>query len=247
VTLIPNLADRYGLRDPRAFDFPVVDRYERLFTNLGGGGPNFPVVPVNDPRVAHLADLFAARYIITPVVGPLPSHGFSRPVDVNPGALPRSWVAYSWRPAKGENAALFQIAASTSAQARDAPVVEGSGPAPARAGAAATPARITLDQAEHVRVQVTAQRAGYLILDDTYYPGWHATVDGRPAPILPANVNFRAVPIPPGPHVVSFRYDPASVTVGGAVSAASALVMVLAGGLFWLRGRRRRTGSADRA
>jgi uncharacterized membrane protein YfhO len=61
---------------------------------------------------------------------------------------------------------------------------------------------------------VHAARPAQLILDDTYYPGWKATVDGHDAPIHPANVAFRAVSVPAGDHTVRFSYEPASVRIG---------------------------------
>jgi Bacterial membrane protein YfhO len=104
-----------------------------------------------------------------------------------------------------------------------------------------------VDHAEEVEVDATAQRSGYLILDDSFYPGWQATVDGHPARILPANENFRAVAIPAGRDVIAFRYRPASFFVGAAISLATALVMISCGLFWWARGRRQRAPQASSA
>lgn len=53
----------------------------------------------------------------------------------------------------------------------------------------------------------TSQRC-FLILLDAYFPGWKVWVDGRPAKIYPANYLFRAVFLPPGEHVIEFRFIP---------------------------------------
>ncbi len=41
---------------------------------------------------------------------------------------------------------------------------------------------------------------------DAWAPGWTATIDGEPASIERADLLVRAVKIPAGAHVVSFRY-----------------------------------------
>ena len=71
------------------------------------------------------------------------------------------------------------------------------------------------------RVVVQADGPGYLLLTDAYFPGWAATVDGRPAEILRADVMFRAVALPPGAQEVVFTYAPGSVTVGLWVSGVA--------------------------
>jgi hypothetical protein len=48
-------------------------------------------------------------------------------------------------------------------------------------------------------------------------------VDGSPEALWRANLAFRAVRVPPGEHLVVFRYDPASVRAGLILGAAAAL------------------------
>jgi hypothetical protein len=52
---------------------------------------------------------------------------------------------------------------------------------------------------------------GFLLVHDLYYPGWVAEVDGRQAPIIQADLLFRAVKIPAGAHHVTFRFAPFSL------------------------------------
>jgi uncharacterized membrane protein YfhO len=67
---------------------------------------------------------------------------------------------------------------------------------------------------------------GYLVRAYTYYPGWRATVDGRPTEILRANYAFMALPLGPGEHRVELRYRPVSLTFGAVVSGLSLLVVI---------------------
>ncbi|MDY7042319.1 MAG: YfhO family protein, partial [Chloroflexota bacterium] len=79
----------------------------------------------------------------------------------------------------------------------------------------------------HLEVTVTTPVAGYLVVSDMFYPGWVATVDGEPRPVLQANYCFRAVRIEPGEHRVHFEFRPRSWTVGLAISAVTACALLL--------------------
>ncbi len=86
---------------------------------------------------------------------------------------------------------------------------------------------------------MTCQRKSpaLLILADTFYPGWQATVDGDPAPIYRTNVLLRGVPVPAGEHEVVFRYAPASWRQGLLFSAAGGVLLLLCWAAPWLRAR----------
>jgi uncharacterized membrane protein YfhO len=79
--------------------------------------------------------------------------------------------------------------------------------------------RIVSWRPDFIRVEADAAADGYVVLVDTYDPEWRATVDGRPARIVRANVAFRAVALTRGRHVVDFRYRPRPVAWGLAISA----------------------------
>ena len=63
----------------------------------------------------------------------------------------------------------------------------------------------------NTRIDIAAEApdgGGYVVLNDIWHPWWVATVDGESAPILRANVIFRAVRIPAGAHRVHFAFRP---------------------------------------
>lgn len=72
-----------------------------------------------------------------------------------------------------------------------------------------------------VTIEVSSETEAYLILNDAYYPGWKATVNGEPVPVYRANVMFRAVPIPAGESTVVFYFEPdlwrTALMIGGVV------------------------------
>jgi len=90
-----------------------------------------------------------------------------------------------------------------------------------------------------VVVEAFLQRPGYLVLTDTFFPGWEAEVDsgGRPCPgrILPADLAFRALFLPGGRHTVTFTYKPVSFRVGMWASLASVLCFIVAPMVFRAR------------
>jgi uncharacterized membrane protein YfhO len=62
-----------------------------------------------------------------------------------------------------------------------------------------------------------------VVLSDTYYPGWYASVDGQPTPIYEVDLALRAVAVPKGTHNVNFRYRPPSVYWGATLTLAGLL------------------------
>ncbi len=250
VTALPaNLAERYGLKDARAgVDLPFPSRYADLWTRLDGQGGDERSYDIRTPRAQLLADVFAARYVLLSPGDTVP--GWLAPVfrsaggtvAENPTALPRAWVAYGWRQAYAEPNSVAETALSTRAQLERSPVIEGAPAPPAGPVTAPSPARLTTDGYQRVTVDATALHPGYLVLDDSAYPGWSVTVDGRGAAWTPANANFRAVALTPGHHIVTFIYRPSSVIAGGVISALCALALI-ALALLSVRFRTRR---ADR-
>jgi uncharacterized membrane protein YfhO len=94
---------------------------------------------------------------------------------------------------------------------------------------------------ESVELETTVERPALLVLTDTFYPGWEATVDGRPTPVLRADYLFRAVPVAAGHHTVRFTYRPASVRVGAACTGVALLTLAAVGVASWRRRRRQST------
>ena len=87
----------------------------------------------------------------------------------------------------------------------------------AAAPVAGAPARIVAYSADELAIG--ASGPGLLVVSDTYYPGWRATVDGVPAALLRTNLHLRGVALAPGAHDVRVWYDPLSVKAGFAVTA----------------------------
>lgn len=118
-------------------------------------------------------------------------------------------------------------------------------PRPAPAGFSGV-VEIVEDRADRVGLTAELSHDGHVVLADTHDPGWRATVDGRPAPLLRANVAFRAIPVPAGRHDVDLVYRPPVVLAGLAVSALT-FVFILAVALAIPWRRRSLPGDSTRA
>ncbi|NDJ59776.1 MAG: YfhO family protein [Chloroflexi bacterium] len=83
------------------------------------------------------------------------------------------------------------------------------------------------DDINQLTLQVDVNRAGWLVLADTDYPGWTVTVDGQPGVIERANLAFRAIALEPGTQTVIFDYQPGWLLPGALVSVMSLLVLLV--------------------
>jgi len=98
----------------------------------------------------------------------------------------------------------------------------------ARAPGPAGSAQVTNRRAGALDIDVAADRAGILVLSQAWFPGWHASVDGRPAPVTRVDGIVQGVPIGAGRHYVALRYRAPGLRTGAAVSAATAIALALA-------------------
>ncbi|HUG54552.1 MAG TPA: YfhO family protein [Vicinamibacteria bacterium] len=140
-----------------------------------------------------------------------------------PGTRPRAWVAAGVRVAADE-AALAVLLAPSFDPATEIVLASGA-PRPPGRGLAS----VGEYAADRVVVDVETDGEAHLLLADTWYPGWRATVDGRPAPVRRANLAFRAVPVPAGRHRVEMVYRPPAALAGVAISAVTLAALALVG------------------
>lgn len=91
------------------------------------------------------------------------------------------------------------------------------------------PADILEYRPNRVVVEVWADKPGYLVVTDVWFPGWAAAVDDQPARVRRANYLFRAVAVPAGMHRVVFTYEPSSYSRGKAISLVALTLVSLIG------------------
>ena len=85
-----------------------------------------------------------------------------------------------------------------------------------------------------VNIKTSQNGEGFLVLLDTFFPGWQVTVDGTPKLIYRANSFYRAVKLGPGSHSIEFSYVPVGLKMGVYISSFALIFIVL---LFFKRSR----------
>ncbi len=86
----------------------------------------------------------------------------------------------------------------------------------------------------HVVVRTKQEGNGFLVLLDTYLPGWTVKVDGQEQTILKAYGFYRAVQLGPGEHTLEFDYFPEGFKEGLIVTGVTP-ILGLAGYAVWRR------------
>jgi hypothetical protein len=85
---------------------------------------------------------------------------------------------------------------------------------------------ITSYEPERVELTTRLDSPGWLILTDTYYPGWQATVSGQDTEIVQVDLLFRAIAIPEGKQTVVFEFEPRSLQIGAWLTGIAGAVLV---------------------
>lgn len=79
----------------------------------------------------------------------------------------------------------------------------------------------------HIQINTSSNIDTYLVVLDSFYPGWKAFIDGKQTIIHRTNYNFRGIILPKGIHSVEFKYVPGSLKYGAVISGISMIIILL--------------------
>ena len=106
---------------------------------------------------------------------------------------------------------------------------------------------LTAYQPNNLKYNVESKNGGVLVFSEIYYPGWTATVDGKPAELGRVNYILRAMRLEPGKHEVVLDFHPTTVKATETVAYVSGillLLIILAGGYLVFRDKKRTDANA---
>ncbi len=166
----------------------------------------------------RMQDLLGINFYIA---GKAPRPGLVKVADsvsglqifANPRALPRAWAVHrvSAVSSRGE---INQRVDTEEFSPRTEALLVGAAPALAECGGEE---QVTVQRpyrANRVRMEAKLGCRGLVVLSDTYFPGWQATVDGKPAEVLEVFGALRGVVVEGGTHEVEMVYRPATAYWG---------------------------------
>jgi hypothetical protein len=234
-------------------------RYNTLVDIPQGGGPGDATIRLI-LTMANIRRLTATQYIlanghelasvmpgVVQVAGPSTedASGRSNYVYKLPGTAPLAWVAPVIVKAPDDavlstimnsrfdvqSAALFDPDAPVTAAANVTTLPQPTGIVAHVDSYAAGKMSLSLDQ--------PAPAGSALIVAENYYPGWHATVDGKPVAIGRAQYSMIGVQLPAGARKIDLTFTSAPYETGKTVTWIALLVglVTLAGGIFMERRR----------
>ena len=150
------------------------------------------------------------------------------------GVPRRPWASFPRQVVSVPDAAAARGAVlDAGASALDTAFVESPVALPAAEGRV-----ISIDRgAERVTIVAEAGSDATLVVNDAYWPGWFAAMDGDATEIYPSDGVVRAVRWPRGRHTLVMEYRPPEVTAGKWLTFAG--VVALAGAWLGLRRWRR--------
>jgi hypothetical protein len=216
--ITPNAQVAYGIRELGAYDPLLPNVYYTAWKALTGEAAGSRSLATYCPaiRTAGQARLYGVSFVLEPAGSPGPQ-GTQRNATIG-----------------GEG--LYKVPGAAAATLTPRPA---SGASPDASAPSTTVAVDHPDPAAWTMV-TTSPHPGVLRLRLTDLPGWHATVDGRPVPVIGYAGVMLQVDVPAGRHRVELHYWPAAFTQG-LVLAGLAVVGLLTACTLEVTRRRRRS------
>ena len=266
-TFLANTGAYWNLEDVRGYDSIIPAQYARYMGLIQEQGDLLynRVAPIYAPGYhaldSALLDLLGVRYVLT--TQEIPNQGYRLVYDdevrvyENLDILPRAFVApcaeavlpeemdYALRSLNPRQKVLLEVGdwgSEIKEEVSDCNL---------------QPATITNYMPNEVFIHASPDEPGWLVLADSYFPGWKAyrqisndkyQISNQPPEteltIYRANGNFRAVYLEPGDWTIRFKYTPMSFKLGLYVSFLAAVISLLLLG-WWAWGRLYRESVED--
>ena len=212
----PNFSVMYKLQTIDGYDPLYLQEYGELMAAIGRNSPNINP-PFGFNRIItmqnyhdSLIDLLGVKYVLS--FDDLDSKYFEKvftegntKVYENKNVLPRAFFVRSLTNVVNNQEAIGFLFNNQN-DLRTRAVVEDYNSAGSEWDWYKAEANITDYTEGKVDILTKNKGKGFMVLTDSYYPTWHAKIDGKAVKIYRADYNFRGIIVPKGEHKVEF-YD----------------------------------------
>jgi hypothetical protein len=147
------------------------------------------------------------------------------------GALPRAKLYANWMVRTNDEATLTELASKDFDPEKTVLIssaVNAKPPSTINSPLSTNSVEFISYAPKRIVLQAKAGAPSVLLLNDKFHPDWKVSVDGKPQTLLRCNYLMRGVLVPPGEHVIEFRFAPTIDTLYVSL-AAVALGLVLCG------------------
>jgi len=213
--LPPNFSIMYKLQTLDGYDPLYLQRYGELMAASSRGIPDisppfgFNRIITPQDSLSRISNLLGIKYVLSledqtnKKLNLVFTDGFIK-VYENNSALPRAFFVVNTTIAKSKQQAinaLFEVNYQLNSRA----VVENvSDESLFKTNWDMGQVDFVDYGAEKVILKTSNPGEGFLVLTDSYYPSWHATIDGKETKIYLTDFNFRGIIVPKGNHVIEF-------------------------------------------
>jgi hypothetical protein len=182
-------------------------------------------------RLKDRLDLLNVKYLVKPATATDPAPAYADAywkVYRNRTAFPHAWLVHQVVFQPNREDTLSQISAFKAGDLRSFAFVNSrlSEPLdpPSSQPESATVITYGID---HMKFSVQSHGRALLVLSENNYPGWYATVNGRPAAIHEVDGGLRGVVVPDGVSTVALAYTPWSIRIGAILSVFALLSLAV--------------------
>jgi len=226
----------YDLSNIGGYDANVIKEYSE-FINLSDGKPiEEPRIVMEVRQISKLTNLLNLKYLLLPanvrIEHPAIKLVFNNSKYAlfdNTQAIPRAFVVHEAKTLEGRDA-IFKELPSNEFNPLKYVILE-------------EPSKLTRNissenyqqepnptiveySPNRVTIKATLFEDGYLVLGDTFYPGWNAYIDGKKSRVLKTDYILRSVFLEKGDHIVKFVYEPRSFTIGMIITLTSIIILI---------------------
>ncbi len=144
----------------------------------------------------------------------------------NPSAFPRAWSVHELKTVASVTEA-HQTFRSQAFDPQTTAILVNQAPALETCSNEDDSVQVPVHEPNMIHLQARMECRGMVIVSDSFFPGWRATVDGKSTPIFEVDGGVRGIVVEKGAHEIYMKYRPWTIFVGGSMTLLAAVVAAL--------------------